>query len=134
MIKNIKRKMSFKQMSKNNPHACVFCDKQSHKASQCGSSKSVEDWRLILSNSKLCFNCTGTEHRASVCRSNKLCLICNSRHHTSICDKNENVLLTTNSIARTYPLVIFNIEEIKCRTLVDNGTRASCFFNHHQSH
>ena len=46
-------------------------------------------------------------------------------NHTSICDKNENVLLTTNSNACTYLLVIVNIEGIKCRTLVDTGAGAS---------
>ena len=75
--------------------ACGYCDNQGHKASQFQSVKSVEDRRLILSKKKLDFNCTGTKHEASDCRSNKLCLICNSKHHASICDKNENVLLTT---------------------------------------
>ena len=36
-----------------------------------------------------------------------LCLICNLKHHTSICDKNENVLLTT------YFLVTAKIQGIK---------------------
>ena len=47
------------------PYACVYCDKQGQKASQCESVKSVEDRRLILSKKKRCFNCTGTKHIAS---------------------------------------------------------------------
>ena len=77
------------------PSVCVF------------TVKSVEDCRLILSKRKLCFNWTGTKHRVSDCRNNALCLICNLKHHTSICDKNENVLLTT------YFLVTAKIQGIK---------------------
>ena len=120
---------------KQTPHACAYCDKQDYNARQCESVKSVEDRRLILSKRKLCFNCTGTKHRASDCCRNKLCLVCNPKHHTSICDENENVLLETKSNACTYPLLIANIEGIKCRALVDTGAGAfyaSLF--HYESH
>ena len=96
---------------KQSPCPCAYCDKQGHKADQCESIKRCRRSQV--------------KHRASDCRSNKLCLICNSNHHTSICDKNENILLTTNSNACTYPLVIVNIEGIKCRALVDTGAGAS---------
>ena len=104
---------------KQTPRTCIYCDKQGHKDSQCESVKSVKDLRLIPSKKKLCFNCTGTKHRISDFRSKKLCRIYSLKHHTSICDKNENVLLTKNSNAYTDLLVIFNIEWIKCCTLVD---------------
>ena len=55
----------------------------------------------------------------------KLCLISNSKHHTSICDRNENVLLTTNSDACVYPLVTVSIEGIECCALVDTTAGAS---------
>ena len=71
-------------------------------------------WQANTLKKILCFNCTGTKQRASDCRSNKLCLICNSKHHTSISDKNENVLLTKNSNACTYPLVIVSISNKLC--------------------
>ena len=74
---------------------------------------------------KLFFNYTGTKHRGSDSRSNKSCLIWNSKHVISACDKNENVLLTTKSNACTYPWVIVNIEGIKCHALVDVGAGAS---------
>ena len=54
----------------------------------------------------------------------KLCLICNSKHHTSICNKNRNALLTRNSTACTY-LLVFLIEGIKFRASVDNVAGAS---------
>ena len=73
---------------KQTARACVYCEKQGHKASQCEPVKSVEDRRLIISKKKLCFNCTETKHRATDYHRNKLCLICNSKHHNSMCDKN----------------------------------------------
>ena len=60
--------MYFIQKSKNKPPVHVFfCDKQGHKAIECEIIKSVADRKLILSKKKLCFNCTGTKHRASDC-------------------------------------------------------------------
>ena len=108
------------------PRACFFfCDKQGHKSSQFESVKRVEDGRLILSKKKLCFNCTGIKDRAPDWRSNKLCLIWKWQRHNSICDRNENVLLTKNTNTCTYPLVIINIEENKYRALIDTGPEAS---------
>ena len=80
---------------------------------------------LILSKKKLCFDCPGTGQRASYCRSIKLCLICNSKHHTSICDKKKNILLTADNNACTNTLIVVNIERIKYRALVDTGAGAS---------
>ena len=71
------------------------------------------------------FNCTGPKHRASDCHSNKTSANCKGKHHTSICEKTSNVLLTTNDNHVTYPLVIIDIEGIKCRTLIDTGAGAS---------
>ena len=126
MLKNIEGKVFFKQKSKNKPHVHVFTVTNKVIKLVSESVKSVEDRRLILSKKKLCFNCTGTKYRASDCRSNKLCLISNSKHHTSICDKNENVLLITNSDACVYPLVTVSIEGIECCALVD--TTAGAFY------
>ena len=44
---------------------------------------------------------------------------------TSICEKTSNVLLTTNDNRVTYPLVVIDIESIKCRVLIDTGAGAS---------
>ena len=73
----------------------------------------------------MCFNCTGSKHRASDCRSNKTCANCKGKHHTSICEKTSNVLLATNDNHGTYSLVIIDIEGIKYRALIDTGAGAS---------
>ena len=71
------------------------------------------------------FNCTVPKHRASDCCSNKTCANCKGKHHTSTLEKTANVLLITNDNHVTYPLVIIDIEGIKCRVLIDTGAGAS---------
>ena len=106
-------------------YVCVYCEKPCHKSSECELVSETPERRLILSKKKLCFNCTGPKHCASDYRSNKTCANCKAKHHTSICEKTSNVLLTTNDNRVTYPLVVIDIEGIKCRTLIDTGAGAS---------
>ena len=106
-------------------YVCVYCEKPGHKSSECELVSEPPERRMILSKKKLCFNCTGPKHRASDCRSDKTCANCKAKHHTSICEKTSNVLLTTNDNHVTYPLVIIDIEGIKCRALTDTGAGAS---------
>ena len=44
---------------------------------------------------------------------------CKGKHHSSICDK------TTNSCFVTYPVVLIEIEGVKCLALRDTGAQAS---------
>ena len=106
-------------------YVCVYCEKPGHKSCECKLVSGTPELRLILSKTKLCFNCTGSKHHASDRRSNKTCANCKGKHHTSICEKTSNVLLTTNDNHVTYPLVIIDIEGIKCRALIDTGAGAS---------
>ncbi len=66
--------------------ACVYCDKDDHRSSDCSLVTAAEDRRKILAKRKLCFNCTGPSHRASICRSTSTCKNCKKRHYTSISD------------------------------------------------
>ena len=106
-------------------YVCVYYEKPGHKASEYELVSGTPERRLILSKKKLCFNCAGPKHRACDCRSNNMCANCKGKHHTSICEKTSNVLLTTNDNYVTYPLVIVDIEGIKCRALIDTGAGAS---------
>ena len=90
--------------------------------------KTVTERRKILSDKKLCFNSTGAKHRAAECRSAKTCLKCNNKHHTSICgkladNKSEPMLVTTEANV-TYPVVIIKVNGVKCRALLDTGSRS----------
>ena len=106
-------------------YVCVYCENPVHKSSERELVSGIPERRLILPKKKLCFNCTGPKYRTSGCRSNKTCAICKGKHHTSICEKTSNVLLTTNDNHVTYPLVIIDIEGTKCRALIDTGAGAS---------
>ena len=88
--------------------------------------KGVADRRKYLSTNKLCFNCTGTKHRAAECLCKTCCQKCNGKHHTSICDKNSNqLMLATGEGLVVYPVVVVEVEEIMCRALLDTGAGSS---------
>ena len=54
-------------------YACVYYEKPDHKSNKCELVSGATERRLILSKNTLCLNCTGPKHRASDCRSNKMC-------------------------------------------------------------
>ena len=84
-----------------------------------------------MSEKRLCFNCTGPSHRAFECSSDGACRICNGKHHTSICDKNGDPAMTTtkreipNTREVIHPVVVVDIERVKCRALLDTGAGSS---------
>ena len=48
---------------------CVYCNGEDHRSAECGKFPSISQRRRILSDKKLCFNCTGTRHQAQDCHS-----------------------------------------------------------------
>ena len=80
---------------------------------------------------KLCVNCTGTRHRADECKSLLRFQICDRKHHTSICHKQENKTnpplvatgIPTGNV--TYPVVVVEVEKIICCALLDTGVGGS---------
>ena len=108
-----------------NPES-VYCDKEGHKSTECKTVAKVSERRLILSQKRLSFNCTGSKHRVSECRRTKTCLTCKEKHHTSLCEKGSNMLLTTNTSLVTYQVLVIEVEGVKCRALIDTGAGSSC--------
>ena len=110
---------------------CVYCEDDNQRAINCTKVTSVHERQKILSEKKLCFNCTSTRHHADECKSKLRCQICDRKHHTSICHKQENQanpLLVTTGIPTgnvTYPVVVVEVEGIKCCTLSDMGAGSS---------
>lgn len=94
---------------------------------KCQTVSSVEYHRLVFSKKKLCFNCTGSKHRASEYPSNQNVQfkIPYFNFYTSIWDKNKNVVLAANDNTFSYPVVILIIEKITCRASIDTRARAS---------
>ena len=124
------KSMSFqaKQTGANHatPKPCVYCDSVNHKPSNCDKVISVSDRRECLAKKQLCYNCTDTNHEAAQCRCTITCQVCNRRHHTSICDKpREQILVATKKRSVIYPVVIVEVEGIKCRALLDTGAGSS---------
>ena len=107
-----------------NPES-VYCDKEGHKSTECKTVAKVSERRLILSQKRLCFNYTGSKHRAFECRGTKTCLTCKEKHHTSICEKGSNMLLTANASLVTYPVLVIEVEGVKCRALIDTEAGSS---------
>ena len=100
-----------------------------HRTINCTKVRSVLERQKILSEKKLCFNCTGTRHRADECKSKLRCQICDRKHHTSICHKQEttNPLLVATGIPTgnvTYPVAV-EVKGIKCPALLDTGAGSS---------
>ena len=107
------------------PCICVYCEKPGDKCSECELVSGTPERRLIISKKKLCFNCTGPKHSTSNCRNNKIRTNCKGKHHTTICKKTSNVLLTTNDNHVRYPLVIIDIKDMKCCASIDTRAGAS---------
>ena len=98
----------------------------------------VSERRQILAKHRLCFNCTGSKHRAADCPSKKGCQLCDRRHHTSISeqttkreqnsgeDGNSKKLYTTNESSEgVFPVVNVRVNGILCRALIDSGAGSS---------
>ena len=85
-----------------------------------------------LASKKLCFNCTGSQHRAADCKSTATCKRCQKRHHTSICDSSRTATpegaLTAHQQGNkevVYPIVLVEIDGIRTHALLDTGAGSS---------
>ena len=105
------------------PKGCVYCDDTDHKSINCDKVVSIADRKRQLGIKRLCFNCTGSKHRATDCRSRSVCQQCQCKHHTSICDMMSEQLMTATCVEKgavCYPVVV-EVNGIKCRALLDKG-------------
>ena len=58
-----KRQSAYQTNDKKYKHRdCVCCEKSGHKASDGITVSDIEERRLILSEKKISFSCTGTRH------------------------------------------------------------------------
>ncbi len=103
--------------------ACIYCDAEIHNSKDCPTVTNVDQQKKMLTDKKLCFNCTGIKHCTADCKSVHKCTKCNMKHHSSICTK-KHPLLTANGLndgLLVYPVAVVNVEGIKCRALLDTG-------------
>ena len=66
--------------------SCVYCSSNEHVSHNCTKVLDIAARRAIIHRNGLCYNCTGSGHGASQCRS-RGCRNCDGKHHTSICDR-----------------------------------------------
>ena len=107
------RKALFAKDGERRKRVCVYCDAENHSSKDCSIVTDVDKRKKLLAEKKLCFNCTGSKHRAADCRSTQKCSKCNMKHHSSICTKKEQ-LLTANGKSDgplVYPLVVVSVEK-----------------------
>ena len=108
---------------------CVYCESSNHQAVICDKVTTIHERRKQLNLKQLCFNCTGTNHKASECRCSSTCKFCNRIHHSPICDREpqlpEHMLLATGRGSVTYPAVVVSVGGIQCRALLDSGAGSS---------
>ncbi|XP_028415015.1 uncharacterized protein LOC114538094 [Dendronephthya gigantea] len=122
------RNRSFHSRDKGvQPRPCVYCNSTQHKSVKCDKVTTKAERKKILSSKKLCFNCTGTSHRASEFRCPSSCQICRKKHHTSICEeKTEQMLVANNGDSSViYPVVVVRVNGIHCCALLDTGAGSS---------
>ena len=109
--------------------ACIYCDSDEHKSVDCKTVTMLNNKQSILKEKRVCFNCTGFAYRAAECRS-KGCQYCNSKRHSSVCDKKSGgVFLATGEVGVVYPVVTVNVEGVTCRALLDNGSGSTYVSN-----
>ena len=106
---------------------CVYCSSEEHKSQDCSVILAVADRKKLLSENKLCFNCTGSQHKANQCSSKKSCQRCNRRHHTSICEKGNDAqpFMLVREVTVVYPVVVVKIKGVMCRALLDSAAGSS---------
>ena len=94
----------------------------------------TSEQKQILAKRHLCFNCTGASHRAADCPSKWKCLIYEKRHHTWICDRNEQpkkLLSASVTGEGLFPVVLIisrgvpKVNGITVRALIDSGAGSS---------
>ena len=116
------------QQKDERPRVCVYFEKPEHKSVDCKTVTSVDERKRVLCNKHLCFNCTGTRHKAADCKCRVLCQVSQKKHHTSICDRLGEQLMTATSVGKTaviYPVVVVKVQGVKCRALLDTGAGSS---------
>ena len=96
--------------------ACVYCDAETRNSKDCLTVTDIDQRKKLLAEKKLCFNCTGTKHRAADCKSVHKCSKCNMKHHSSICTMKDQLLTASGSNGGplVYPVVVVSVEGIKC--------------------
>ena len=87
-----------------NQRLCVYCDDANHILRDCTRVFTMDERKRMLARKRMCFNCTGPKHHAAECKSKMRCQKCRQKHHTSICNRGDQLLTATGNKGRVvYP-------------------------------
>ena len=112
-----------------NPKHCMYCNnKKDHKSTNCKTVAKFEDRKRLLSEKKLCFNCTRVKHRAADCRNKKTCQTCKNECHPSISSQLNSMMVATEG-SIIYHIMVVKVNNILCRALLDTGAGSSYAFS-----
>ena len=106
------------------PKLCVYCNKEDYKSTDCKIVTKDEGRKRILSEKKLCFNCTDVKHRAADCRSKRTCQICKNKYHSSIFSQSNPMMAATEG-SLIYSVVVVKVKNIHCGVLLDTNVGSS---------
>ena len=73
---------------------CIFCIEE-HWSDECKTTVTQAQRKKFFVDKNLCFNCGRSGHRGNQCRSHG-CFKCGSKHHTRLCERNENLKPNTD--------------------------------------
>ncbi|KAK3751387.1 hypothetical protein QZH41_002580 [Actinostola sp. cb2023] len=95
------------------------------KTRECWSMlKSSDERKKHLKDNKLCFNCTGSGHRADKCRSRGTCTKCNRKSNQSG-EGTPAMTATQTGGKMCHPVVVVTVNGVKCRALLDTGSTST---------
>ena len=103
---------------------------------ETGKSEAIERHLSTLWSLSKELNQMRIEVEAAFCPSKSVCQQCHKHHHTSICDAprqetnqptpTTGVALTTNQVGEgLFPVLVVEVNGIKCRVLIDSGAGSS---------
>lgn len=108
-----------KHIREDQLRGCVCYDRADHWTHEFKRVTLQSQRKRIHLLKSLCFNCIGTEHKATEFRSRRRCLVCKRKHHTSTCDSDMPEKWMTAAQAGdspvVYPVVVKEGAGVKCR-------------------
>ena len=122
--KHDQRRKQLLQTKQTNRKLCICCKVNSHESSKREKVKGMRERKKTLSEKKLYFNYTENKRWASECKSKTSCQISQRKHHTSMYDKNIQMMMATESSV-IYPAVVVKVNNIMCQALLNTGARSS---------
>ena len=118
----------------NRPLKCAFCFKE-HRAETCMAFQTMIERIKRVEELGICENCFLNTHTNKDCSSKYSCRICRQRHHSLICNANQQSTSEkyVGSLSTSFdehkctalPTAIVTIKDSKTRTFFDQGSQES---------